>query len=335
MIFGDNIKKFRTEINLTQQELADISGVNISIIKHIETGNRGTAIDNLKKIADALNVPLAEIYVDDYRPTEIYTVLNSKGGCSKTSIVSNVGYELSKMGKRVLLVDADLQCNLTYSLGQDFEMSRSIYKALIDVDHDVNPSNIEDFIRSTGYENLDVVISDFEMATIEMDLTLKSYRESLMETLIRPLIDKGVYDYIIFDCNPMLGLLNQNILSVSDNIIVPVELSPFGVMGLDVLIRFIKKAQRVNKNLQISGLIKTKVDNRYNMTSKVNETLELLTSKVDINIYKSFIPTDAKIPEAQWERMPLNVYIEGKNKKSKADKQFKAFAKEIMSNSRG
>jgi cellulose biosynthesis protein BcsQ len=71
------------------------------------------------------------------------------------------------------------------------------------------------------------------------------------------------------------------------------------------------------------------------MTSKVNETLELLTSKVDINIYKSFIPTDAKIPEAQWERMPLNVYIEGKNKKSKADKQFKAFAKEIMSNSRG
>ncbi len=329
-IFHERIKKLRDDIDFTQQDLADESKVNVSIIKQIETGRTGTSKENMEMIAKALNVPLEEIYIGDYRDTKIITVLNSKGGCSKTTVVGNLGYELALQGNKVLLIDADLQCNLTYSFKMDFQKDKSIYKALIDSDDEINPSNIFDFIQPTGYENLDIIISDFEMATVELDLTLKSYRESIMARLIKPLIGKGVYDIIIFDCNPMLGLLNQNILSITDKLLIPVELSPFGVMGLDVLFRFVRKAQRVNTNLEIMGILKTKVDKRYSMTEKAETTLQTIFAKSKIPILNSYIPTDSNIPKSQWDRLPLDMFIKNKNVNSRANKQFKSLAKEVL-----
>lgn len=329
-IFHERLKKLRDDIDFTQQDLADESGVNVSIIKQIETGRTGTSKENMELLAKALHVPLDKIYIEDYRDTKVITVLNSKGGCSKTTVVINLGYELSQLGQKVLLIDADLQCNLTYSYKMEFNKDKSIYKALLHSDDENNPSNIFDFIQPTEYENVDIIISDFEMATVELDLTLKSYRESIMARLIAPLIEKGVYNTIIIDCNPMLGLLNQNILSITDKLLIPVELSPFGVMGLDVLFRFIKKAQRVNTKLEILGILETKVDKRYNMTEKAERTLKAIFAKTNIPILESYIPTDSSIPNAQWDRMPLGVYVSDNNKYSRANKQFKLLAKEVL-----
>lgn len=330
-IFHERIKKFRDDIDFTQQDLADESGVNVSIIKQVETGRTGTSKGNMELLAKALHIPLGEIYIEDYRETKVITVLNSKGGCSKTTVVTNLGYELAEQGYKVLLIDADLQCNLTYSYRMDFNKDKSIYKALIESDSEVEPSDIFNYIQCTQYKNLDIIVSDFEMATVELDLTLKSYRESILARLMNPLIEKGVYDFILFDANPMLGLLNQNLLSVSDKLLIPVELSPFGVMGLDVLFRFVKKAQKVNSKLEIMGIIETKVDKRYNMTEKAEMTLKAIFAKSNITILDSYIPTDANIPNAQWDRMPLSVYVRENGKNSRANKQFKALTKEVLS----
>jgi chromosome partitioning protein len=330
-IFHDRIKKLREEIDFTQQDLADEAGVNLSIIKQIEAGRAGTSKENMVKIAKALNSPLDKIYLEDFRETKVITCLNSKGGCAKTTVVTNLGYELAQYGYKVLLIDADLQCNLTYSFKVPFDKERSIYRALINADDESDPVNIFDFIKPTGYDNLDIIISDFEMATVELDLTLKSYRETIMIRLLQPLIEKGVYDFIIFDTNPMLGLLNQNILSCTDRLLIPVELSPFGVMGLDVLFRFVKKAQKVNSKLEIMGIIETKVDKRYSMTEKAETTLKTIFAKSNITILESYIPTDSNVINAQWDRMPLSVYSEKNGKHSRANKQFKSLAKEVLS----
>lgn len=330
-IFYERIKRFREEIDFTQQDLADESGVNINIIKQLETGRTGTSKENMAAIAKALNKPLEELYAEDFRETKVLTVLNSKGGCAKTTVVINLGYELAQLGHRVLVVDADLQCNLTYSYQMDFNKEKSIYRALLNTDDEYTPSNIFDFIQSTGYENLDIIISDFEMATVEIDLTVKNYRESVASRLFTPLIEKGVYDYILVDCNPMLGLLNQNILLITDLVLIPVELSPFGVMGLDVLFRFIRKAQKVNSKLEVMGILATKVDKRYSMTEKADKTLKAIFVNTSIPIFEAYIPTDSNIFYSQWDRMPLSVYVSEKGKASRANKQFKILAKEVLS----
>lgn len=330
-IFNEQVKKLRESIDFTQQELSDEAGVNVSVIKQIEIGRAGVSKENMEKLAQALNVPLDEIYINEFRDTKVITVLNSKGGCSKTTVAANVGYELAQLDNKVLLIDGDLQCNLTYSYGMDFNKNMSMYKALLNSDNEANISDIFDFIQPTGYENIDIIISDFEMATIELDLTLKSYRESIMKRLMDPLIEKGMYDYIIIDCNPMLGLLNQNILSVTDRLLIPVELSSFGVMGLAVMIRFVNKAKRNNPKLKIIGVLKTKVDYRVNLTDTVTITLNTTFAEANINILDIYIPQDAAVGYSQWERVPLNVYCKENNKTSKASKQFKALAKEVIS----
>ena len=128
----------------------------------------------------------------------------------------------------------------------------------------------------------------------------------------------------------MLGLLTKYTF-ITDLVLIPVELSPFGVMGLDVLFRFIRKAQKVNSKLEVMGILATKVDKRYSMTEKADKTLKAIFVNTSIPIFEAYIPTDSNIFYSQWDRMPLSVYVSEKGKTSRANKQFKILAKEVLS----
>jgi len=193
-----------------------------------------------------------------------------------------------------------------------------------------NPSNIEKYMLKTEYKNLDIIISDYQMATIELDLLIKSYRESLLKTLFNPLLEKGIYDYIIFDCNPNLGITNINITEISNFVLIPVELSPFGVMGMNVLIDFIKNIQATNTKLEILGLLKSNVDQRYSMNNIADKNLKLISEKRDLYLFETSISTDSNVGKSQLEQLPLGEYEKHNKVYSRAREDFKNFTQELI-----
>lgn len=312
----EKIKRIRLERGMTQLELSEATGVNLSVIKSQETGRSDMNHEYLQKIADGLGVDIGEIYIEDYRDTKVITVANNKGGSGKTSVVASLGHTLSEMGKKVLLIDSDMQMNLSYSYG--FERDRMNLNEAI-----VKEEDLSGYIKRTEFENLDMIISDFEMATIEMHLFTKTLRETVFKRLLKKTVESGAYDFIIIDTNPTLGMLNLNILNATDYVIVPVEMSAFGILGLEVLIKFINQAQEINEKLELAGVLRTKVDKRESITSEADEVLmDVFGDK----IFDAYIPIDTNVKKAQWERLPLNVF----NKSSRANKQYMKFAKELM-----
>jgi len=330
-IFVERIKELRNEHGISQQELSDKSGVSISIIKLVEARRSGSTKENFQKIADYFKVPLKEIYWEDYRDSTIISITNSKGGCAKTTLVANLSYELSLLDKRVLMVDGDLQCNLSNSYRVEFDVNKSIYKALMDTEVNQHCPDVTNYIIPTGYENLDILAGHYEMATIDADLSKKRRSEDVLKYLMQPLIDKHYYDFIIFDSNTTLGTFNENIMTITNEVIIPVEMSPFGVSGLYKLLTFIRLNMMQNPDLNIFGLFRTKVDNRYNMTKKANILLEKsIEGSSNLQILDVFLSTDSNVSESQLSRLPLSLYVKKAKKQSKAVEEMKKLAKEVL-----
>lgn len=309
------IKEKRNELGLSQQDLAEQSGINVNTLKTIETGRANTTYENALKIAEVLDLFVDDIYIKDYKDTKVIAIANNKGGCGKTSVVSNLGYALSEMGYKILLIDSDMQMNLTYSYGHERNMEKNLYNAIIE-----ETKEIDKYILDTKYNNIDMIISDFSLAAIESVLFTKAFRESIFKVMLDPLINKGIYDFIIIDTNPTLGIFNYNILNASHYVIVPVELSAFGILGLDILTKFIDDVKRANTELKLLGVVRTKVDNRENITKEADSVL------IDVfgdNLFDTSIPIDTNIKRAQWKREPLT-------NKTRAKKAYQELAREVI-----
>lgn len=313
----EKIKDRRNEIDMTQKELADATEINLSLIKAIETGRSDTSYENIEKIASVLNIDSSEIFLKDFKETKIISIANNKGGSGKTTVTGCIGYSLSQMGYKVLLIDADMQMNLTYSFALERNEEKNIFNAIKEEE------NLLEYIISTEHENIDFIISDFNMATIEMLLFTKMQRESIFRQIVDPVVKKGIYDYIIIDTNPTLGILNFNILNASDYVIIPVELSRFGIEGLDILLNFFKDVKKINNNLKIAGVLLNKVDLRESITKEANEVIKEIFGDI---IFNTYISTDTKIKKSQWESVPLNIF----DSNSRAAKQYKELSREVI-----
>ena len=157
---------------------------------------------------------------------------NNKGGSGKSTPCCNVGYELSQMGYKVLLIDGDMQMNLSLSFFSEDEVLESaqngnnVYTAV------TNSDDISYYITATKYENLDAVLSSSLMSNIEFDLFSKWQREFILKNCLKNIKDSGKYDFILMDAPPTLGGWVMNMLCASDYLIIPVEASPWGLFGL-------------------------------------------------------------------------------------------------------
>lgn len=317
-ILYDVIKAKRNEIELSQQELSYQSGVNVNIIKALETGRANTTYENISKLSERLGLNIDDVYLEDFRDTKVIAVANNKGGSGKTSVCTSLGYTLSEIDdSKVLLIDSDMQMNLTHSYGIDRNEGKNLNIALR------KEESLLGYIEKTSFDNIDIIISDLEMATMEMKLFTKPFREAIFKKILRPIIDKGIYDYIIIDTNPTLGILNLNILNASDFVIIPVEMTGFGLLGLDIILDFIKDTQDFNDNLKIAGIIRTKFDMRKNVTHKADE---LLDKTVGDMVLDTIISIDTNIEKSQWESDPLYPF----KLKTKVAGEYRALAKEVM-----
>lgn len=194
----------------------------------------------------------------------------------------------------------------------------SLYTALFE------EQSLIDYISKTAYENIDIVISDYMLSAIDMQLVHKKLKETLMKRIISEVKEKKIYDYIIIDTCPFLGLLNYNILVASDYVLIPVELSAFGVEGLEPLSNFIKEVRIFNRELEILGIVETKVDNRESTTI---ETRELLRELFPNKIMSSGIPVDINVKKSQFAGQPVCYFLAD----SRASIAYQNLAKEVDS----
>ena len=200
--------------------------------------------------------------------SKIIAVANQKGGVGKTTTTINLGASLAKEGKKVLIIDADPQANATSGYGIDPRtMESSIYECLVD-EYPMNGSQV-----TTCVEGLDLVGSRIDLAGAELELINKPGRERVLARALESVMP--LYDFILIDCSPSLGLITVNALTAAHSVIIPVQAEYFALEGISKLlntIRIIKS--KLNPGLEIEGFLLTMYDARLRLANQIYEELK-------------------------------------------------------------
>ena len=254
--------------------------------------------------------------------TKTICFANNKGGSGKSTTCANVGYALSTLGKKVLLIDGDMQMNLTLSFFNDeqsLEFAKSeknLYRGV------VAQRDLTDYTVPTEYKNLDVIPSSTLMSSIEFDLFAKWQREFILREGLRKIKESNKYDYILIDAPPTLGCWVMNIMCASDYLIIPVEASPWGLFGLANMFEFYEQVKRISPDLTLLGIAITKASERKNY---FKQTVDTLSSLENIRLFENIIRVDSAVEWSQDQSKPVMAY----KKTSRAAKEYMELAKEI------
>lgn len=248
---------------------------------------------------------------------------NNKGGSGKSTTCSNIGAAMARAGKKVLMIDGDMQLNLSLAFfSEDWVLeqaagNKNLYYAIRE------QKDLSDYIVHTDYDNLDLVPSSTLMSSIEYELFTKWQREFILKKCIQNVKDSGVYDYILIDAPPTLGGWVMNILCASDQVVVPVEASPWGMFGLANMFDFLNEVKQITPELKVAGIAVTKVDTRKNY---FKQTMEILHEMEEIYVFDSFIRVDSSVEWAQDNSAPVVEY----KKSSRSAKEYTALAEEVI-----
>ena len=247
---------------------------------------------------------------------KIISIANQKGGVGKTTTSVSLSAILAKKGKKILMIDMDPQGNGTSGLGIDKNVKFSVYDVIID---DVE---IENTIKKTEIENLDVCPSNINLAGAEVELVDMEEREQRLKSKLDKIKEK--YDYIIIDCPPSLGLVTLNAFTASDSVLIPVQCEYYALEGLGQLINTINLVKiHLNKSLYIEGALLTMYDARTNLS---NQVVKEVKRYFEDKVYKVVIPRNVKLSEAPSYGMPITLY----DKRSKGAKCYEKLAKEFL-----
>lgn len=248
---------------------------------------------------------------------------NNKGGSGKSTTCSNIGAAMARAGKKVLLIDGDMQLNLSLSFfSEDWVLDKAaggknLYNAVRE------QKDLTEFIVHTPYENLDLIPSSTLMSSIEYELFTKWQREFILKKCLQNIKDSEVYDYILIDAPPTLGGWVMNILCASDKVIIPVEASPWGMFGLANMFDFLNEVKQIAPDLEAAGIVVTKVDTRKNYFKQTMETLHELD---EIYVFDTFIRVDSSVEWAQDNSAPVVEY----KKSSRSAKEYTELTEEVM-----
>ena len=248
---------------------------------------------------------------------------NNKGGSGKSTTCSNLGAAIAQTGKKVLLVDGDMQLNLSLAFfSEDWVLEhaageKNLYYGI------KKQEDLTDYVVHTSYENLDLIPSSTLMSSIEYELFTKWQREFILRKCLQKIKESGMYDYILIDAPSTLGGWVMNILCASDKVIIPVEASPWGMFGLANMFEFLNEVRQISPDLEIAGIAVTKVDTRKNYYKQTMETLHELE---DIHVFEQIIRVDSSVEWSQDNSIPVVEY----KRSSRSAKEYTKLAEEVM-----
>jgi chromosome partitioning protein len=244
--------------------------------------------------------PLAE-----HGPARVIAVANQKGGVGKTTSTINLGAALAEYGRRVLLVDFDPQGALSVGLGvQAHELDTTIYNLLME-----RGVEIDEVIRSTSVENMDLLPSNIDLSAAEVQLVTEVGREQALGRALKPVLDR--YDVILIDCQPSLGLLTINALACADAILIPLACEFFSLRGVALLMDTVEKVQdRLNPDLKIIGILATMFDPR---TMHAREVRQRVIDAFGELVFDAVINRTVRFPETTVAGEPITTWAPASN----------------------
>jgi chromosome partitioning protein len=233
--------------------------------------------------------------------TRSIALANQKGGVGKTTTAVSLAACLAERGKRTLLLDLDPQANATSALGLEKLSGGSVYKALL------GGAQLADSIRPSGYDNLEIIPSEVDLAVAEVDVARTENYLQRLRLALMPIHDANQYEFLLVDCPPSLGILTMNGLAAVDRVLVPLQCEYFALEGLAVIMRVLKqiKDSGANPVLDLEGIVMTMYDGRTNLSQQVvNEVRGHFGEKV----FQTVIPRTVRLGEAPSFGKPITVY---------------------------
>jgi len=248
---------------------------------------------------------------------QVIAFVNQKGGVGKTTTAVNVASFLARLGQRVLLVDLDPQANASSGLGiQLGETDGHVYHAMLE------PVNASDIIKPTSVDGLYAFPSHRDLAGASIELVSLENREYRLRQAIENV--KVMYDFVLIDCPPSLGLLTINGLVAADHIIIPVQAEYYALEGLGQLLHTIGLIQNhLHPDLNILGAVITMFDQRNKLSQSV---MQELYGYFPNRIFRSVIPRNIRLAEAPSYGQTIADYDPG----SKGAKAYERLARELL-----
>lgn len=251
-------------------------------------------------------------------PSIVIAVSNNKGGIGKSCISANLANALGNKGRKVLLVDYDSQGNSSELVLGQTSPPHTLYDVL---EEDMPVLNA---ISATSYDNLDLLANESATAAVEVKL-YRNIQGSyyLLRSLLEPVRD--IYDIILIDCPPNLGMFTIQALTAADAVIVPIDASSrHSLQGLNAAIKAIKDiSSSFNPGLRFLRAIINKVDRRTSISKAMVEQISRVWAQ---QLFTTTIPVCTAVQQAETAAETVLRY----DPHSTASKRFRSLADELL-----